>query len=66
MDQIANAVASRGEVMATDLARMVDARFWGPGRFGRALRQAQIEGRIRRVRRGVYAAPDQQAGQRAA
>jgi MFS family permease len=37
-----------------DLARVVRARSWGPGRFRRALRTAQNERRIQRVGRDRY------------
>jgi hypothetical protein len=40
---------SRGE-----LARAVNARTWGPGRFRRALRLAQSERRVTRVGRDTY------------
>jgi hypothetical protein len=38
-----------------ELARTVNARIWGPGRFRRALRLAQSEGRVTRVGRDSYA-----------
>jgi hypothetical protein len=34
----------------------VEARLWGPGRFGPALRRAVGEGRVRRVGRRTWAA----------
>jgi MFS family permease len=40
-----------------ELARRVDARGWGPGRYGAALREAVAEGRVRRVSRDTYAPP---------
>lgn len=39
-----------------ELAAAVGARFWGPGRFRRALRTAELEGRIARSGRGRYVA----------
>ena len=36
----------------------VEARLWGPGRFGPALRRAVSEGRVRRVGRRTWAAVD--------
>ncbi|HEX5782913.1 MAG TPA: MFS transporter [Solirubrobacteraceae bacterium] len=36
------------------IARFFVARFWGPGRFGAALREAVESGRAKRVRRNTY------------
>jgi MFS family permease len=38
-----------------ELARTVGGRYWGPGRFQGALREAVTEGRVRRVRNDQYA-----------
>ncbi len=38
------------------LARLVGARYWGPGRFRRALGSALLQGRIERVGRDRFAA----------
>jgi hypothetical protein len=54
MGMLEQAVNENGEVKRSELGRMVGCRYWGPGRYGRALRKAVDEGRIRRVRRGVY------------
>ena len=43
-----------GELSRRELGRVVGCRYWGPGRFGRALRVAVRDGRIRRLRRGMY------------
>ena len=40
------------------LARPVEARLWGPGRFGPALRRVVRDGRVRRVGRRTWAAVD--------
>ena len=37
-----------------ELARLVGARFWGPGRFSAALREAVESGRARRVARNRF------------
>jgi hypothetical protein len=41
-----------------ELARLVGARFWGPGVVDEALRQALGEGAIRRVARSTCAPPE--------
>jgi MFS family permease len=38
-----------------ELRRRVGARFWGPGRFGDALREAVTEGRVKRLPKGHFA-----------
>jgi hypothetical protein len=53
--RLARALEERGEITRDDLGRAVGARYWGPGRFGVALREAEYEGRIRRVSRSTYA-----------
>ena len=42
----------------TTLYRAVHGRNWGPGRFRRALDEAVASGRIRRIGRGRYEAPE--------
>ena len=37
-----------------ELGQMVGCKYWGPGRFGRALKVAVREGRLSHPRRGVY------------
>ncbi len=39
-----------------ELAQLVGARFWGPGRFSAALQEAVQSGRVRRVARNRFAA----------
>ncbi len=47
-------VAEQGELPRRELGRLVGCRYWGPGRFGRALRAGVQQGRLSRPRRGVY------------
>jgi MFS family permease len=47
--------ATEGPMSREELARTVNARIWGPGRFRRALRLAQSERRVTRVGRDTYA-----------
>jgi MFS family permease len=55
VEAIWRVVAERdGAVERRELARMVGARFWGPGRFGSALHAAVREGRVRRISRTRY------------
>ncbi|MFL5516342.1 MAG: MFS transporter, partial [Gemmatimonadales bacterium] len=52
---ITRALQEHGELGRDELARRIGARYWGPGRFRPALREALSEGRIRRVSRSRYA-----------
>ena len=45
-----------GELRREELARRVGARYWGPGRFRAALREALREGEVHRASRSTYAA----------
>jgi MFS family permease len=55
VEAISRVVADRDDgVDRRELARLVGARFWGPGRFGSALAVALREGRIRRISRTRY------------
>ena len=47
----------QGPLERRELGKRVGSRFWGPGRYRNALRAALLEGRIVRVRRGVYGPP---------
>jgi len=49
--------------LESELARRVGARYWGPGRFRAALREALDEGTVRRLRGGEYA-PARSAAER--
>ncbi len=51
---IENALAEHGELKRSNLSEMLGCKYWGPGRFARALKIGVDEGRFRRVRRGVY------------
>jgi MFS family permease len=55
VDAIARALDEHGATGRRDLARLVGARYWGPGRFGAALREAVEEGRARRLSRSTFA-----------
>ena len=58
---IGRALADRGTIRREELAEAVGARYWGPGRFRAALREAVEEGRARRVARNSYAPPEDPA-----
>jgi hypothetical protein len=58
IDTIARALVERGPMTRDELARVVGARHWGPGRFHEALHQALDEGLALRLRRGNYGPPD--------
>jgi multidrug efflux pump subunit AcrA (membrane-fusion protein) len=59
IDMIARALAERGPTERDQLAELVGARYWGPGRFRHALREALDEGRVRRLSRSTYAPTEQ-------
>jgi len=54
VDAIVHALEEHGPTDRTALARLVGARFWGPGRFRGALVEALVEHRIRRIGRGRF------------
>jgi MFS family permease len=56
VEAIAEAV-SDGVKRREEIARRVNARRWGPGRFASALAEAVAEGRVRRVGRGSFGPP---------
>jgi hypothetical protein len=58
VDAIERALDEHGQTDRRALSRLVGARYWGPGRFGAALREAVDEGRARRVSRSTYAPPE--------
>jgi MFS family permease len=60
---IERALEDHGSANRRELARRVGARYWGPGRFRSALREALEEGTVKRLRGGEYA-PTQRAGER--
>jgi hypothetical protein len=57
IDMLERAVREKGELPRRELGRLVGCRYWGPGRFGRALRAGVRQGRLARPRRGVYGPP---------
>jgi MFS family permease len=62
---IVAALEAHGAMERRELAREVGARYWGPGAFSAALRQAALDGEVRRLSRNVYAPGDsEEAGER--
>jgi hypothetical protein len=59
IDAIARALEEHGALERGELARLVGGRYWGPGRFSQALREAVIEGRAQRVAARIYGPPKQ-------
>jgi MFS family permease len=55
IDEIARALDERGPTERDELATLVGARYWGPGRFRGALAEAVGEGRARRLSHNTYA-----------
>ena len=51
IERIERALAEHGPTDRRELARLVGARFWGPGHFSAALREAVLTGRARRLGR---------------
>ncbi|PXY22660.1 MFS transporter [Prauserella muralis] len=54
IDAIDRALRAHGPTRRDVLGRMVGARYWGPGQFGRALREAVRTGRARRLSNRVF------------
>ncbi|HMC50214.1 MAG TPA: MFS transporter [Solirubrobacterales bacterium] len=52
---IVRTLNERGDTSRKELARTVGGRYWGPGRFQGALREAVAAGRVKRVRNDQYA-----------
>jgi MFS family permease len=52
---IANALQEHGSANRQELARRVGGRYWGPGRFREALREAVSQGRAKRLPGGELA-----------
>jgi MFS family permease len=57
IDMIGRALEEHGAIERRELARVVGARYWGPGRFRAALREALADGRARHVGRSTYGPP---------
>ena len=55
-EEIVAVLRREGPLDARTLRARVEARLWGPGRFGPALRRTVLEGRVRRVGRRTWAA----------
>jgi hypothetical protein len=55
---VEGALADGGPTDRREPARLVGARFWGPGRFSAALRDAVESGRARRLSRNRFGPPD--------
>ena len=54
VEMIERAVADQGELPRRELGRVVGCKYWGPGRFSRALKVAVKQGRVAHPRRGMY------------
>jgi MFS family permease len=54
VEMIDGALREHGSANRRELRNRVNARYWGPGRFSEALRQAVAEGRARRLPRGQF------------
>jgi hypothetical protein len=57
IEAIARALDEHGATDQRELARLIGARYWGPGRFREALREAVQEGRARRLSRSSFGPP---------
>jgi hypothetical protein len=56
VSELVAALREHGPMRRRDLRRAVEARFWGPGRFGNALWLAQRRGLVKREGNRVAAA----------
>jgi MFS family permease len=57
VERIEAVLAEHGETDRRQLAQLVGARRWGPGRFSAALHEAVLTGRARRLRRNRFGPP---------
>jgi hypothetical protein len=48
------ALEDRGDLQRNELIEVTGSKYWGPGRFGKALRAALDQGRVRKVGVGRY------------
>ena len=48
------ALADKGEIRRSELGNLVGCKYWGPGRFARALRAGVEQGRIKHTGFGRY------------
>ena len=53
--QVARAVGAEGPISPDDLARLVGAAYWEPGRFDRAVAFALADGLVHRTAEGLLA-----------
>jgi MFS family permease len=56
---IERALREHGPASRRELGRRVGARYWGPGRFRAALREAVVEERVTRLQRDQFALADE-------
>jgi MFS family permease len=61
IEAISRALEEHGALSRRELARLVGARYWGPGRFAAALREALDSGRARRIGRDSFVASPEAA-----
>jgi hypothetical protein len=54
IEALERTLREQGALSRRELGRRVGCSYRGPGRFGRALRTAVRDGRIRRLGRGLY------------
>jgi MFS family permease len=64
IQSIQRALREHGSTERGELSRLVGARYWGPGMFRAALREALAEGGIRRLSRTTFAARDSDSDDR--
>jgi MFS family permease len=57
IEAVVRALREQGSATRRELARRVNARRWGPGRFHGALREAVHGGQVKRLHRGRYSSP---------
>jgi MFS family permease len=63
IDVIARALSEHGPTQRGELANLVGARYWGPGRFRAAIREAVDEGRARRLSRTTLGPPEAESAE---
>jgi MFS family permease len=55
VEELVAALAGAGTLQRRQLAQLVHADLWGPGRFPAALHEAITQGKVRRTGKGLYA-----------
>ncbi|MBV9338472.1 MAG: hypothetical protein JO262_11560 [Solirubrobacterales bacterium] len=55
MTLIERALEDKGEMRRSELGELIGCKYWGPGRFARALKAASEQGRIKHSGFGRYA-----------